>query len=324
MKSNGEHIAFSGFYHGATKKCMSSEAEHIILPMPFIDLQPTDDTCIYSLLCYIQESHRKMNLPRVPIVTFDQQLWWKAMLVSKKANLEVVILLGGFHTRMSFLGAIGYIMANSGIEQILATVYAENTTTHIMRGKAYKRAVRAHTLLSTALKEVLLEQIPEEALLTDIELASFVEDLHESDMGVLGRAEPPQKAYDLFDEFNRIKQIVSESSVLNKYFVQYVVMIDVLLLNIQGERAGNWCDYITSLTEMLPYLVAAGRRNYVKSIAWFLEVRRSDSRAARGWGICDKTCRWCSKWNIARLRDRNRTDGGLERARWSDERQRNG
>ena len=71
---------------------------------------------------------------------------------------------------MSFLGAIGYIMANSGIEQILATVYAENTTAHIMKGKAYKRAVRAHTLLSTALKEVLVEQVPKEELFSEIEL----------------------------------------------------------------------------------------------------------------------------------------------------------
>ena len=164
-------------------------------------------------------------------------------------------------------------MANSGIEQILATVYAENTTAHIMKGKAYKRAVRAHTLLSTALKEVLVEQVPKEELFSEIELKSFIEDLHGSNMEVLGCAEPPQKACALVEKFNKIKQVVSESSIINKYFVQNVEMIDVLLLNIQSERVGSWCEYIASLTEMLPYLVAAGRRNYVKSIVWFLEER---------------------------------------------------
>ena len=100
------------------------------------------------------------------------------------------LYLLSFHTRMSFLGAIGYIMANSGLEQILAIVYAENTTAHIMKGKAYKRAVRAHTLL----KEVLVEQVPKEELFSEIELKSFVEDRHGSNMEVFGCAEPPQKA----------------------------------------------------------------------------------------------------------------------------------
>ena len=50
-------------------------------------------------------------------------------------------------------------------------------------------------------------------------------------------------------------------------------MIDVLLLNIQSERVGSWGEYIASLTEMLPYLVAAGRRNYVKNIVRLLEER---------------------------------------------------
>ena len=44
-----------------------------VLFLPIIDLPPTDLTCIYSTLLFIQEQAKKMNtLP--PCVTFDQPL----------------------------------------------------------------------------------------------------------------------------------------------------------------------------------------------------------------------------------------------------------
>ena len=40
---------------------------------------------------------------------------------------KIVLLLGGFHTEMSMLGAIGVIMGGSGLKEILAQVYAEGS-----------------------------------------------------------------------------------------------------------------------------------------------------------------------------------------------------
>ena len=62
-----------------------------------------------------------------------------------------------------------------------------------------------------------------------------------------------------------------ETSELYKLFVQYIDMFDIIVLNIQSSRIGDWPSYVSSLQQMLPYLVAARRRNYVKSIIWFLD-----------------------------------------------------
>ena len=45
---------------------------------------------------------------------------------------------------MSLMGAAGFIMKGSGLEELLSTVYASNTVEYILLGKAYSRALRAH------------------------------------------------------------------------------------------------------------------------------------------------------------------------------------
>ena len=57
---------------------------------------------------------------------------------------QIILILGGFHTQMSFLGAIGSLMGGSGLEEIISQVYAEGSVDQMLSGKAVSRAVRAH------------------------------------------------------------------------------------------------------------------------------------------------------------------------------------
>ena len=102
-------------------------------------------------------------------MTFDQPLYLKVLTVisSKHADSDLkstILRLGTFHLQMSFLGAIGYLMAGSGLQEIMELVYAPSAVVHILSGKAYARAVRAHLLVDAALNAVLLAdafQIPQ-------------------------------------------------------------------------------------------------------------------------------------------------------------------
>ena len=70
---------------------------------------------------------------------------------------KLVARFGGFHTLMSYLGAIGKVMKGSGIEELFNEVYAENTVQQIIYGKALSRALRAHLLAESALISILFE-----------------------------------------------------------------------------------------------------------------------------------------------------------------------
>ena len=133
------------------------KSEVLILPM--IDLDPTDTTCIYSTLLYIQEQASRLNLPTAT-VTFDQPLWLKAMEIKSAKCLDRIVLrLGGFHLLMSACSSLFHTMKGSGIEEALCETYGQNAVTHMMSGKAIARSLRGLYLIEAALTSTLLAHV---------------------------------------------------------------------------------------------------------------------------------------------------------------------
>ena len=129
--------------------------QSIVHMLPIIDLDPTDMSCIYSTLLFVIKQAKELNIP-TPILTFDQPLWLKAMEIVKALNLKVVLILGGFHTMMSYVGSIGKLMSQSGLSTALETVYGKVAVTHILTGKAIAKALRGFFMLeSVNLKTVV-------------------------------------------------------------------------------------------------------------------------------------------------------------------------
>ena len=58
---------------------------------------------------------------------------------------------------MSFMAATGFIMAESGLEQLWRTIYGSDGVTHMLDGHAYSRALRLHTLTAQAIVTILSE-----------------------------------------------------------------------------------------------------------------------------------------------------------------------
>ena len=50
-------------------------------------------------------------------------------------------------------------MESSGLEELLGTVYAPNTVSHMLSGKAAARAIRGHFLIDDALNEILVKDV---------------------------------------------------------------------------------------------------------------------------------------------------------------------
>ena len=65
---------------------------------------------------------------------------------------RIVLLLGGFHTEMSLLGAIGTIMDGSGLKEMLAQVY-QGSVDQMLNEEAVARAVRGHLVHSALNKQ---------------------------------------------------------------------------------------------------------------------------------------------------------------------------
>ena len=132
---------WSGFMQHAFSSCHGSTSKSEVLLLPIIDLSPSDESCIYSTLIYIQRQAVQLNIP-TPCITFDQPLWLKAVEIIEAKSMSIVCRLGGFHTMMSFMGSIGSMMKGSGLEEALETVHGPNAVIHMISGKAVSRALQ--------------------------------------------------------------------------------------------------------------------------------------------------------------------------------------
>ena len=64
-------------------------------------------------------------------MTFDQSLWCKSRSIILNENADsilkqIILMLGGFHTTMSYLGPVGNIMEGSGLKEVFELVNAGN------------------------------------------------------------------------------------------------------------------------------------------------------------------------------------------------------
>ena len=140
--------------------CVSTNRHPVsdIRMLPIIDLNPNDMSCIFSTLTFLEKQAKLLSM-ETACVTFDQPLYIKAVEIVKSSKMDVVCRLGGFHLLINFLGAIGTIMAGSGLVEALQTCYGPVALSHMMTGKAYAKAVRAHILVESALTVLLLNHL---------------------------------------------------------------------------------------------------------------------------------------------------------------------
>ena len=70
----------------------------------------------------------------------------------------MVYRLDGFHTSMSFLGSIGNLINDPGLEEAFQEVYSKNTIIHILLGHAVARDVRAQSVLVNHISNTLIDK----------------------------------------------------------------------------------------------------------------------------------------------------------------------
>ena len=81
-------------------------------------------------------------------------MYIKAVDIVTNEKLSVIVHLGGFHTLVNILGALGDIM-RGGLEEAFESLYSKKTVLHVMSGKT----VRGHVIIHSALRNMLLQPL---------------------------------------------------------------------------------------------------------------------------------------------------------------------
>ena len=171
---------------------------------------------------------------------------------------------------MSFLSAIGFIMAGSGLEELYSTVYAKNSVQQMMNGKAYSRAIRALFLVEEALLTVFLKTSEAFIGVAKDDLKFFYSTIK---CGNASSEEIMQSATvkSFVEILENQLQLSKEFGRTQKLWIQFIDMVELVRMFIKAERSGDFRLHLYCVHQMLPIFHASGHLNYAKSAHVYLQ-----------------------------------------------------
>lgn len=137
---------------------------------------------------------------------------------------------------LSCMGSIGYIMADSRLEDVLKALYAENSVNHIMCRHEYSRAVRARTLVYLSLAKKIMDNIKFTDEYRDI-IDEIVTDL---DRNTIFEAAETATFAIIASKFEKGVRAAGDKGPTAKLWIQYFQMVTFMKHFIKAERSGNW------------------------------------------------------------------------------------
>jgi len=308
--------SWSGFMQQVTRGQHSSAA--VVQMMPLIDMNPGDESCIYSTMLFAIGQANKLSIP-CPCLTFDLPLWVKAVDIARAKELNIVCCLGGFHLLMNFMGSIGSLMGGSGLEDIFRLCYGRDTVPHLMTGKAYARALRGHILVDGALMHKLLslvvvssssdlscagaEQITCEEMseIQAVYESVLANNIEASDSSALNCA----SLVKLESAVNEIKRKLMALSRTARLWLLYMDYVSIVKMFILAERTGDWHIHLAVTSRMLNLLAATGHHNYARCARLYLQLM-TDLPSSHPWLYEQFTC-----YGFHSIRRTDRFWGGL-------------
>lgn len=192
---------------------------------------PSDPDTIMTAMVESQRMTRECG-QSITVFTNDQQLYKVAvnvMWVYPDLFQSFVPRLGGMHTLMSLVGAVGMLMNNSGLEEVLSSAFGG--VSKMLSGKKYPQNVRALRLVTEELLRSVIMDTESHA-----HLMSTLDEL-------------------------------STASRTAKMWVENLIKpVFIMMLFVRAEREGDWPLHLAAVTMMIPYFFASSHANYARYV----------------------------------------------------------
>ena len=140
-------------FHGCNTK-LCREQGHLPQPkakaiyLPLIDMKPSDPDTMLTAMVRVQELTSQTG-QTFSLLTCDQQLYRVAVNVSwdqPERFKDTYLRLGDMHALMTFAGAVGSLMAESGLSDILSEVFGG--VPKMLSGKKFPQNIRALRMMA--------------------------------------------------------------------------------------------------------------------------------------------------------------------------------
>ena len=240
------------------------ESSHIEF-LPIIDQPPDSYSTVYTTL--VECLQKSENRPVV--ITFDLPLWIKASRIVLEKKFPIVVRVGGFHALKSFLGCIGFIMGDSGLEELFKIIYPGDVS-HIIDGSSYYKSLRAHFLIDAALCCFLMQNST-----TNEEIRGLDSYIKKCVQEKLGADFKTKAVHDYSEKIKKVLSALPGKSRTAALWGKYHELVALVKDFIRAERMHNFELHLSTTSKMLPYYAAAGRGQYAKGLRLYLEQMKT-------------------------------------------------
>ena len=214
------------------------------------------------------------------VCVFDQTIYSKACEIKWKEaekSQNYVLMLGIFHLLMMYTGILNKRFSVSGLKDALiqSSIIAEGSIDSALRGKCYNRDVRLYktayeSLLCLVLLEVMTDLSPE----IENHLSTLFKSFEESPQETIQSSLDNDALCNVYHSFLDIKIKWEETgSDLQKLWLTFINMVELLLNTILSVRSGDWHLFVTYVKDVIPYTFAYDNINYARYLtAMFSEM----------------------------------------------------
>lgn len=257
-----EHANWNGFMKSLYKPECSKKS--LVKFLPIIEGDPNNFSTIYTTLMECLRS-----CPSPAIITFDLPIWLKATQIVLQSELPIITRLGGFHLLKSFLGSIGMIMADSGLQELIQLVYpGSKTAEHILSGGAYAKAIRFHLLASAGIAKFLSSGLFSEQEYTEME--EFICTAKDKKLG--NQTFSPRIVTIFKEKMEERLKSLAKGGRTPALWVWYYERIDLIKIFIRCERVPDHTGHLSCIIEMLNTFAAAGHHQYAKGARLYVQL----------------------------------------------------
>ena len=140
-----------------------------IVYLPLIDMPPADPSTMFTAMVKAQNISKEVGQEYV-VFTCDQQLYRISLQVqwdNPDILNNVYLRLGGMHLLMSYVGSVGTLMAETGLEEVLSAAFGG--VAKMLTGKRFPQNVRALRLtVEELLRPIFLGHSEEIKTMSDL------------------------------------------------------------------------------------------------------------------------------------------------------------
>ncbi|XP_028404399.1 uncharacterized protein LOC114527028 [Dendronephthya gigantea] len=239
---------------------------------------PPKKSVLNDVMIKVNNAIGVKNMP-FAVVVGDQPVY--TLLVEIKSEHpqkfgKIIPFLGPFHIQCSMIYTIYKRHKGCELAEVLvaAGIIVEGSVDQALRGKHYRRALRCLTLMYEALMHLLLTRYFQESQLETptLDRLTLLRNTDTNSREILSTA------YQELEDDPSIDNLIAnmfeniENTDMASYWLDFMEMVETLMMNVYAVHTCNWEEYLISLRKMMPWMVIYDQTHYGRWLPHFWAV----------------------------------------------------